>query len=76
MERQPGESSNDRNDRAIREATLWYESHLKKVQDSSETKIQVVLLTNDRDNMEKARQLGLKAFTGENCIEEVLGMVT
>jgi exosome complex exonuclease DIS3/RRP44 len=28
VERQKGESANDRNDRAIREATLWYKNHL------------------------------------------------
>ena len=44
VERHPGESANDRNDRAIRVACEWYGNHLKK------SKIAVVLVSNDVEN--------------------------
>jgi exosome complex exonuclease DIS3/RRP44 len=55
VERQKGESANDRNDRAIREATLWYKNHLA---DHASEDIDVVLLTNDEDNRTKAKAEG------------------
>ena len=58
IEREAGESANDRNDRAIRTATRWYRDHLKG------TGIGVLLLTNDRENREKAKKEGLEALTG------------
>jgi len=59
IERQPGESSNDRNDRAIREAAHWYQAHLADMG----TGTTVVLVTNDADNRAKAKEKGLSAFT-------------
>ncbi|XP_062581168.1 exosome complex exonuclease RRP44-like [Saccostrea cucullata] len=60
VEREPGESSNDRNDRAIREAAKWYNQHL---QTNTQGKIQTLLLTNDADNRKKALDQGLKSYT-------------
>lgn len=57
IEREPGESANDRNDRAIRAAAHWYSKHIP---DSAE--IKVVMLTNDRLNKEKAEQTGLLVY--------------
>lgn len=57
IEREPGESANDRNDRAIRVAAVWYEKHLK--QSTDENAIRVVLLTDDKQNLEKARKDGI-----------------
>ncbi|GAQ85435.1 Ribonuclease II/R family protein [Klebsormidium nitens] len=52
-----GEIVNDRNDRAIRRATTWYQSHLAgKTPD-------VLLLTNDADNARRARDEGAAAQT-------------
>lgn len=61
MERQPGESTNDRNDRAIRTATHWYNKHLLDSQRNvnSTDRVKVVLLTEDADNRRKAEELGL-----------------
>ncbi|XP_053400890.1 exosome complex exonuclease RRP44-like [Mercenaria mercenaria] len=59
IEREPGEKSNDRNDRAIREAAIWYRDHLSKQNCS----VKIVLITNDADNRAKAKQSGLVAFT-------------
>ncbi|KAH9505754.1 exosome catalytic subunit dis3 [Bulinus truncatus] len=57
VERKPGESANDRNDRAIRKAVGWYASHL---QDSG---MLAVLLTNDMENLKLALAENLKAYT-------------
>lgn len=61
IEQEQGESSNDRNDRAIRVAVKWYNEHLKKM--NTEEKIQVIFLTNDRKNKEKALEEGITAYT-------------
>ena len=52
IERNPGESTNDRNDRAIRVATKWYNAHL----DLDDNKIKTVLLTDDARNRELAEK--------------------
>ncbi|XP_060081285.1 exosome complex exonuclease RRP44-like [Ylistrum balloti] len=70
VERQKGESSNDRNDRAIREATNWYQKHLR-AESQADLIIDVVLLTNDADNRRKAVQQGLKAFTVHEYVESL-----
>ncbi|KAJ8302790.1 hypothetical protein KUTeg_019186 [Tegillarca granosa] len=57
VERQPGETANDRNDRAIREGVKWYHNHL------SSKKMSVVLVTNDAENKRKASEEGLNVFT-------------
>ncbi|GFY68000.1 exosome complex exonuclease RRP44 [Trichonephila inaurata madagascariensis] len=59
-ERKPGESANDRNDRAIRNAAKWYQEHLKL---SGASNLKVVLLTNDKENSKKAEEEGLTVFT-------------
>ncbi|KAG8182151.1 hypothetical protein JTE90_014561 [Oedothorax gibbosus] len=61
IERNPGESSNDRNDRAIRVAVKWYQDHLKLSDPTGD--IKVVLLTNDKENSNKAEEEGLNVFT-------------
>ena len=50
-----GESPNDRNDRAIRVATAWYKQRLPQMQ--------ILLLTNDVANRQKAQQQGLTAMS-------------
>ncbi|CAF2406785.1 unnamed protein product [Rotaria sp. Silwood2] len=54
--RKPGESPNDRNDRAIRKIVQFYNEHLKQ-------QISMVLLTDDIANRDLARQEGLIAFS-------------
>uniref|UniRef100_A0A1E1X5G1 Exosome complex exonuclease RRP44 n=1 Tax=Amblyomma aureolatum TaxID=187763 RepID=A0A1E1X5G1_9ACAR len=56
VEREAGESANDRNDRAIRTSVSWYSEHLTN-------RVDVVLLTNDEENRCKAQAQGLKACT-------------
>lgn len=59
VERDPGETANDRNDRAIRVATKWYDEHLKLSNPDDVDGIQVVLLTDDKKNREKAQEEGI-----------------
>ena len=65
MEREPGETANDRNDRAIRTAALWYQHHLDAEVKGQHGRVRVVLLTNDKANREKAVEEGIVAYTGE-----------
>ncbi|KAK7923146.1 hypothetical protein PG985_007217 [Apiospora marii] len=51
--REEGESINDRNDRAVRRAVQWYNSHLAETK--SKKLPTVVMLTDDRGNIEKAQ---------------------
>ncbi|SCU99045.1 LADA_0H17194g1_1 [Lachancea dasiensis] len=55
VEREQGESINDRNDRAIRKTCSWYAQHLKPYG------VEAVLVTNDRRNLELAVEEGLLA---------------
>lgn len=61
IERQPGETPNDRNDRAIRVASKWYDSHLNQNQSklNKSTKIRTILLTNDEANRTKGQKEGI-----------------
>ncbi|GAB2254227.1 hypothetical protein Droror1_Dr00022036 [Drosera rotundifolia] len=59
-----GESPNDRNDRAIRVATLWYQKHLAAAG-------QVLLVTNDRENKRKAVEEGISAETVEAYVKSL-----
>ncbi|KAG0616163.1 hypothetical protein M758_5G094800 [Ceratodon purpureus] len=57
----PTESPNDRNDRAIRVASQWYQHHLGAAK--------VLLLTNDNDNRRKAREDGIVAETVDSYVQ-------
>ncbi|XP_076648306.1 exosome complex exonuclease RRP44-like protein Dis3 [Halictus rubicundus] len=64
IERNPGESMNDRNDRAIRLATKWYNTHLA----ASNFNIKTVLLTDDSRNKELAEQEGVPVLSMEDYV--------
>ncbi|KAI8129308.1 hypothetical protein FF38_13008 [Lucilia cuprina] len=80
VERQPGESANDRNDRAIRFATKWYDSHILEAQDKKSFKknaqkgdrTRVVLITDDAANKEKAEKEGILVATAEEYIKSLV----
>ncbi|KAI3838916.1 hypothetical protein MKX03_002692 [Papaver bracteatum] len=59
-----GESPNDRNDRAIRVATDWYQKHLG-------ASVRVLLLTNDRENKKRATAEGIAAETIEAYVRSL-----
>ncbi|KAL2522031.1 ribonuclease II family protein [Forsythia ovata] len=59
-----GESPNDRNDRAIRVASQWYQNHLGSI-------VRVLLITNDRENKRKATKEGISAETVESYVKSL-----
>ena len=63
IERQPGESSNDRNDRAIRVACKWYREHLQE--GAATAGIDVVMVSDDIKNKELGNKEGVKSFSLE-----------
>jgi len=63
-ERQANESMNDRNDRAIRVSALWY---IRKLSESKP----IFLLTNDRENLRKAREMEITAKTIHDYVREL-----
>lgn len=72
IEREPKESSNDRNDRAIRKAVTWYQHHLNKsCKESSRERIKIILLTDDLANREKAKFEGLTAFSAQEYVRSL-----
>ncbi|KAK6325738.1 hypothetical protein J4Q44_G00050800 [Coregonus suidteri] len=70
IEREQGESANDRNDRAIRVSTKWYSDHLKNT--PTDEGLKVVLLTNDRGNKEKAEKSGLLTYRCEEYVKSLI----
>ncbi|KAI9683166.1 MAG: exosome catalytic subunit dis3 [Trizodia sp. TS-e1964] len=69
VKRDPGESINDRNDRAVRRATKWYAEHLEKVTRATPLPCPaVVMLTDDKDNLRKAKAAGIDASNLEAYI--------
>jgi len=75
VEREPGEKVNDRNDRAIRVAVAWYESHLmpSQVDRRKGDRVRVILLTDDAENKHKAENDGLKVVTVSDYVRNVEG---
>ncbi|XP_060958664.1 exosome complex exonuclease RRP44 homolog A isoform X2 [Cannabis sativa] len=59
-----GETKNDRNDRAIRVAAQWYQTHLSGA-------ARVLLITNDRENKRKAVEEGICAETIESYVKSL-----
>jgi len=61
VRRDEGESINDRNDRAVRQAVKWYNEHL--AQTKHKKLPSVVMLTDDRGNIEEAKVEKVPATT-------------
>lgn len=71
INREPGESINDRNDRAVRQATKWYGEHIQQaVNGSSKSKVcpSIVMLSDDKENLRKARAEELGACSLEEYV--------
>ncbi|TGZ55492.1 exosome complex exonuclease RRP44 [Temnothorax longispinosus] len=64
IEREPGEKINDRNDRAIRVAVKWYDTHLNSDGDN----VKVILLTDDVENRTRAAEEGLFVVSMEDYV--------
>jgi len=56
--REPGETINDRNDRAVRRAVKWYGEHLQQAIQTSKIRTAcpaIVMLSDDKENLRKAK---------------------
>ena len=58
VRRLPGETINDRNDRAVRTAAAWYRSHLLESVGESRAP-GIVMISDDKGNLEKAKREGI-----------------
>ncbi|TGZ83054.1 ribonuclease R [Ascodesmis nigricans] len=83
VKRYPGESINDRNDRAIRAACRWYTSHLQEAVAGSKTKVpMIVMLSDDKANLNLARNDGIECTNirdyvkGFDNADELLDMIS
>jgi exosome complex exonuclease DIS3/RRP44 len=84
--RDAGESINDRNDRAVRRAVKWYSEHLaqavKAAGGSSKKVPAVVMLSDDKENLIKAKRGGIEACSLEKYVsglenaDQLLDMVS
>ncbi|XP_011146134.1 exosome complex exonuclease RRP44 [Harpegnathos saltator] len=64
IEREPGEKANDRNDRAIRVAVQWYNTHLE----FDNHNVKIALLTDDAENRTLAAESGIFVASMEDYI--------
>ena len=69
VRREEGESINDRNDRAVRQAAKWYSDHLAAV--VRKTAPAVVILTNDQENKRKSKDQKLLAVSLRDYVSEL-----
>ena len=69
IRREEGESVNDRNDRAVRQAAKWYSEHLAAAVKRKPPAI--VILTNDQENKRKAKTQKLLAVSLRDYISEL-----
>ncbi|KAM8705694.1 hypothetical protein ACLKA7_010057 [Drosophila subpalustris] len=76
-DREPDESANDRNDRAIRMAAKWYDTHLQTSQESKvfqrsgRSVTRVILLTDDAGNRSKAEAEGILVSTAADYVKSL-----
>lgn len=67
------ESINDRNDRAVRTVASWYTEHLRESAarrgKKAKTVPTIVVITNDRGNLEKAKEEGVTALSLSDYVE-------
>ncbi|XP_050562222.1 exosome complex exonuclease RRP44 [Spodoptera frugiperda] len=74
IERNPGEKQNDRNDRAIRKAAAWYETHLS-INSVVGQFPKIVLLTDDENNRKIAQEEGIVCCSIKDYVENVTGFI-
>jgi exosome complex exonuclease DIS3/RRP44 len=73
IKREDGESINDRNDRAVRRAVKWYSEHLAKAVKAaggrSKSIPAVVMLSDDKENLRKAKEDSISACSLEEYVK-------
>ncbi|KAK9235831.1 hypothetical protein V1525DRAFT_408814, partial [Lipomyces kononenkoae] len=72
VQRLEGETINDQNDRAIRNACVWYSVHLQEaVAGTGRSAPTILLLSEDKDNIRKSKELGIACATLETYVKEL-----
>ncbi|KAK9457241.1 hypothetical protein V1511DRAFT_455280 [Dipodascopsis uninucleata] len=72
IERDAGETMNNYNDRAIRTACVWYKLHLERACKKSGLEAPtILLLSNDKENRQKASEAGISCTNLESYIKEL-----
>jgi exosome complex exonuclease DIS3/RRP44 len=73
VEREAGETINDRNDRAIRRACAWYNEHLQQAASArkSARSPAVVMITDDRDNIRKGKAENVTAYPLRDYVSQL-----
>lgn len=66
--RETGETINDRNDRAVRKAVKWYGEHITKAVGKLAPVPAIVMLSDDKDNLRKAKIDGIHASSLHNYV--------
>lgn len=69
--RKAGETVNDRNDRAVRKAAKWYAEHLAQTASKAKNVPAIVMLSNDRDNLRKAKEEGIAASSLRDYVKSL-----
>ena len=73
VQRDESETPQDRNDRATRVAADWYNLHLAHGLRCSGEPPKAILLSNDKDNLRKAKLLGIEAFSALQYARSLVG---
>jgi len=73
VQRDSGETINDRNDRAVRKACSWYTEHLEQATRARQSARcpAVVMLSDDRDCLRKAKKEGVTASNLEDYVSSL-----
>ncbi|KAG8625697.1 hypothetical protein KVT40_006098 [Elsinoe batatas] len=71
--RNAAETINDRNDRAVRVAVAWYQNHIRAAvsERGSRRCPAIVMLSDDRDNLKKAKAEGIEGASLRTYVEEL-----
>lgn len=71
--REQGETINDRNDRAVRKATEWYQKHIKQAANArnSQRIPAIVMITEDKENLQKGINDGISCSSLRSYVEEL-----
>lgn len=69
--REAGETVNDRNDRAVRKAVQWYAKHLEQKASKAKNVPAIVMLSNDRENLRKAKEEGIAASSLRDYVKSL-----
>lgn len=72
--REPGESINDRNDRAIRQSVKWYRDHLQKAVTKAGRSRKapfILMLSDDKENLRKAKAENLDASSLSTYVSDL-----